>query len=116
MTVIAADRSKLDAALAEAGDTLLLLADDPDPVAELVHDKAEEIAKAWQRVFLVRDLAVLKPAERKTWFAEEGHYAVVGGTHKVVAIRGPISELVLPSGKPSGIEIRWVLNRGDLLP
>ena len=50
------------------------------------------------------------------WFDTEGHLAVVGGTHKVVAYRSPISTLMLPSGKPSGIEIRWAFNQGDLLP
>jgi len=116
MTVIDQDRSKLDAALEEDGVTLLLISDDPDPVAELVHDKAEDVAKEWQRAFLVKDLAVLKPKERETWFEEEGHFAVVGGKKKVVALRGPISNLMLPSGKPSGVEIRWAFNQGDLLP
>ena len=116
MTVIVADRSKLDLALAEAGTTLLLISDDPDPVAELIHDRAEEIAKDWHRVFLIEDLSVLKPKERQTWFDEEGHFAVVGGKHKVVAFRSLISVLMLPSGKPSGVEIRWALNQGDLLP
>ena len=116
MTVIDTDRSKLDAALAEDGTTLLLISDDPDPVAELVHDKAEEVAKDWHRVFLLKDLAVLKPKERTTWFDEEGHFAVVGGKNKVVAYRSAISALMLPSGKPSGVEIRWAFNQGDLLP
>jgi hypothetical protein len=116
MTVIDADRTNLDAALAEDGTTLLLISDDPDPVAELVHDKAEEVAKDWQRVFLLKSLAVLKPKERQTWFDEEGHFAVVGGKDKVVAFRSPISALMLPSGKPSGVEIRWAFNQGDLLP
>lgn len=116
MTVIDMDRTKLDVALAEDGNTILLISDDPDPVAELVHDKAEGVAKDWHRVFLLKSLAVLKPNERQTWFEEEGHFAVVGGKHKVVAHRGPISTLMLPSGKPSGIEIRWAFNQGDLLP
>jgi hypothetical protein len=116
MTVIRTDRSLLDAALAEDGTTLLLISDDPDPVAELIHDKAEEVAKAWQRVFLLTDLATLKPKERQLWFEEEGHFAVVGGKAKVVAFRSPISALMLPSGKPSGVEIRWAFNQGDLLP
>ena len=116
MTVIAADRSKLDLALAEDGATLLLISDDPDPVAELIHDKAQEVAKDWQRVFLLKNLAILKPQERLLWFDTEGHFAVVGGAHKVVAYRSPVSTLMLPSGKPSGVEIRWAFNQGDLLP
>jgi hypothetical protein len=116
MTVIDQDRSKLDEALAEEGTTILLISDDPDPVAELVHDKADEVAKEWQRTILVKDLAVLKPKEREVWFGEEGYFAVVGGKKKVVAMRGPISNLMLPSGKPSGVEIRWAFNQGDLLP
>jgi hypothetical protein len=116
MTVIHTDRKKLDVALGEDGATLLLISDDPDPVAELVHEKAEAVAKDWHRVLLITDLAVLKPKERQQWFSEEGHYVVVGGRHTVVAVRGPISDLMLPSGKPSGVEIRWALNQGDLLP
>ena len=116
MTVIGTDRQELDAALEEDGTTLLLISDDPDPVAELVHDKAEAVAKAWQHVFLIEDLALLKPAERRNWLEEPGHFAVLGGRHKVVAVRGPLSDLMLPSGKPSGIEIRWAFNQGDRLP
>lgn len=116
MTVVHSNRSALDAVLAEKENTILLISDDPDPVAELVHDKAEDVAKSWQRVILIKDLAVLTSAERNLWFEDAGFYAVVGGKSKVVAVRGPISVLMLPSGKPSGIEIRFAFSQGDLLP
>lgn len=116
MTILTTSRKKLDDALARQGNTLLLVSDETGDDAENVHDKAEAVARSWQSAFLIRDLALLSPAERSRWFSEGGHYAVVGGTQKVVALRGPLSDLLLSNAKPSGIEIRWAFAQGDLLP
>lgn len=115
MTIIST-RTKLQQALDTDGCTILIISDDPDSNAEHIHDKAEDVAKDWQYVFLVTNLGMLKPAERKAWFDEEGHYAVIGGTNKVVAVRGPLSDFLLPDGTASGIEIRWAFAQGDRLP
>ncbi len=111
-----ATRKRLDRALEDRVLTLLLITDEDLDVAETVHDVAEEIAKPGQEVFLIKDMGLLTPAERKLWFDESGHYAVVGGKQRVVAIRGPLDELILSDGSPSKIEIRYVLAKGDVLP
>jgi hypothetical protein len=118
MTILVSNRSRLDAALKKAGTTLFLILDDPGHEAEAVHDKAEEVSanRPWWRTFLLTDPAVLTAAERKLWFAEAGYYAVVGGKDRVVAVRGPVQDLILSDGNPSGVEIRWAFNQGDLLP
>jgi len=115
MTIVTS-RKKLDVALASNGSTLLLISDEAGNDAENVHDKAEQVAKAWQSVLLIRDLEILKPSELSLWFDEGGHYAAIGGKEKVVALRGPLSDLLLSNGKPSGIEIRWAFAQGDQLP
>jgi hypothetical protein len=98
------------------GTTVLLISDDDGSVCEVVHAKAEQVAKPWQRAGLVLDLAILTAAERQLWFSEKGHYAVVGGSARVVAVRGPISDLLLSNGRPSAIEIRFAMAKGDVLP
>jgi hypothetical protein len=116
MTVITGSRTLLDKALKSKAMTLLLVSNEEGEDAEAVHDTAEEVLKAGQKVFLLTDLALLTQDERKTWFKDGGFYAVVGGSDRVVAIRGTLDELMLSDGKPSKIEIRFVLARGDLLP
>jgi hypothetical protein len=116
MTIVKQSRTRLDRALAERVTTLLLISDETGDQAEAVHDAAEQVAKAGQRAFLVTDLSVLTARERKHWFAEGGHYAVVGGKDRVVAVRGALDELLLSDGKPSPIEIRFALAKGDRLP
>lgn len=118
MTILDKDRARLDKALEKKGTTLFLILDDPALEAEAVHDKATEIAAGtpWWKVFLITDASLLTASEKKLWFQEPGHYAVVGGTERVVAIRGPVHDLIMSSGKPSAIEIRWAFNQGDLLP
>jgi hypothetical protein len=116
MTVVGGSRALLDKALKSKSTTLLLLSNDLGEVAEKVHASAESILKPGQKVFLLTDLQVLTAQERKAWFKEGGFYAVVGGSDRVVAIRGTLDELMLSDGNPSKIEIRFVLARGDLLP
>jgi hypothetical protein len=117
MTLLTNSRKKLDAALADDETTLFLILDDPDEVAEAVHDKAEEIAepREWRRVFLIREVELLSADERKLWFDEPGHYAVVGGKEKVVAMRAPLTDVVLPNGTPIAMKIRTAFNLGDHL-
>ncbi len=116
MTVIKQSRTRLDKALKNKATTLLLISDEAGALAEDVHDAAEIIAKSGQLIFLLTDLAVLTSSETKLWFTEGGHYAVVGGTDRVVAIRGMLDDLFLSDGTPSPIEIRFVLAKGDVLP
>ena len=116
MTVVGASRTALDKALKSKALTLLLLSNEAGLVAEKVHATAEAIAKQGQKIFLLTDLSILSAEEQKTWFKEGGFYAVVGGSDRVVAIRGTLDELMLSDGTPSKIEIRFVLARGDLLP
>lgn len=122
MTTIKQNRKKLNEALEDKALTLLLISDDIGTQAEQVHDAADELLKSGQEVFLITDLDVLTPTEKKHWFEEGGHYVVVGGRNRVVAIRGMLTDLFLSAvppattGEPSPIEIRAVLARGDLLP
>ncbi|MSR62957.1 MAG: hypothetical protein EXS08_10985 [Planctomycetes bacterium] len=118
MTIVTNNRSRLDSALRKKGATLMLILDDPAREAEDVHDKAVEVGsnRPWWFVFLITDARLLSAQEKKLWFAEPGYYAVVGGKDKVVAIRGPVHDLIMSDGKPSGVEIRWAFNQGDLLP
>jgi hypothetical protein len=118
MTILTNSRKKLDAALDDDETTLFLVLDDPEElVAEAVHDKAEEIAapRPWRRVFVVTDAELLTDDERMLWFDEPGHFAVVGGKAKVVAMRGPLTDLVLPNGAPIAMKIRTAFNLGDHL-
>ncbi|MBK7875158.1 MAG: hypothetical protein IPJ77_05325 [Planctomycetes bacterium] len=118
MTILVKSRTRLDAALALPDATLFLVLDDRDETAaEGVHDKAEEIAapRPWRRVFLVTDDSILTDDERMLWFDEPGHYAVVGGRKKVVAVRGSLDELTLDDGTPIAAMIRTAFNRGDQL-
>ena len=112
------DRKKLDSALKKLGTTLLLILDDAEAEAEFIHDKAEKVValQTSRKVFLIKDVNLLTQEERIQWFESPGHYAVVGGKHKAVAIRGPISDLILSNDKPSPIEIRWAFQQGELLP
>ena len=117
MTIVSDKRAPLEDALALDQATLLLVAADPESAdAQAIHDKAESIAKEWQTILWIQDLGLLKPAERKLWFELPGHYAVVGGTEKVVALRGELSELMTAGGRPSSLELRWALAKGDKLP
>lgn len=116
MTVVSGSRTLLDKALESKALTLLLLSNEQGEVAEAVHDTAEKVLKPGHRVFLLTDLTILKAQERKTWFKEGGFYAVVGGSDRVVAIRGMLTDLLLSNGSPSRIEIRFALARGDILP
>ena len=118
MTILKSNRSPLDSALKKKGTTLLLILDDPGMEAEAVHDKSVEVSDStpdW-RTFLITDPSVLTPTEKKLWFSAAGYYAVVGGTDRVVAMRGPVHDLMLSDGSPSGVEILWAFNQGDLLP
>lgn len=118
MTILVKSRVRLDTALAMSDATLFLILDDRDEsVAESVHDKAEDIAapRPWRRVFLVTDDSILTDDERRLWFDEPGHYAVVGGKDKVVAVRGSLDELTLDDGTPIAAMIRSAFNRGDQL-
>ncbi len=118
MTILKTDRTRLDAALKKKGTTLLLILDDPGMEAEAVHDKAEEVSKKnkWWFTFVITDASVLSAQEKKLWFSDAGYYAVVGGTDRVVAMRGPVHDLMLSDGSASGVEILWAFNQGDLLP
>ena len=116
MSVVKQNRTRLDKALKNKAATLLLISDEAGDLAENVHGAAEVVAKPGQLIFLLTDLSVLTTEESKLWFAEGGHYAVVGGSHRVVAIRGMLDDLFLSDGTPSPIEIRFVLAKGDVLP
>jgi len=116
MTIVKKSRTRLDRALRQKVLTVLLLSDEQGDEAEAVHAVATDVLKAGQKVFLLTDLGVLTASERSMWFAEGGHYAVVGGSDRVVAIRGTLDELMLSDGSPSRVELRYVLAKGDLLP
>lgn len=116
MTIVTTRTKSLDTRLQDTGVTVLLLSDEDADVAERIHTAAEAVAKAGQFVFLLRDVGILTAAERKRWFDAGGHYAVVGGTDRVVAVRGTLDEFLLSDGSVSRIEIRFALARGDKLP
>ena len=116
MTIIRTRTSSFETRLQDSGVTMLLLSDEDDDVAERIHDVAANVLKSGQFVFLLRNVAILTSAEQQRWFAEGGHYAVIGGTDRVVAVRGTLDEFMLSDGSVSRIEIRFAMARGDKLP
>ncbi len=91
-------------------------------VAQEVADMLARVSaqKPWQRTFLVAatiekqvvlDSAHL-PASKETGDC----YVILGGRDKVVAVRGPVQDLLTTGGDPSAIECRFVFNQADLLP
>ena len=103
MTIITMSRSRLDSALNKTGTTLFLILDDPGNEAELVREKADEIAgpRPWRSVFLITDPTLLTANERKLWFDEpdlhRGRRAV--GQHEIAQRSTHRDDLVLRAAR-----------------
>lgn len=116
--ILTNDRTELNIAVKDEHCTVLVILDDPANVAEEIHDMAELLCKKrpWRKVILLKSITLLTASERKLWMEEPSHYAVIGGKNRVVAVRGPLSDLILPDSTPSAIEIQWAFDQGDRLP
>ena len=114
MTIVDQDLAELREALDDTDLTLLLLSGAEGSSAQSIHDKAEQVLESWQRVFWIQDLSRLKQSERDIWFAMSGRYAVSARETRAVPVRGFHADLLLATGKPSGMKISAALNQGDL--
>lgn len=116
MVKITTSRARLDAALADARRTILLIRGS-NGLALAVHDLADDkVTQPWRATFLVTDPSVLTAGERRDWLPDDGRYCVLGGDEpKRVAVGGSCDDLLRTDGAPSILAIRSAFARGDLL-
>jgi hypothetical protein len=115
--IIGEDITGLNTAVNDDLLALLLLSGSQPSTAASVHDYLEinDALEDFQQCFLITKLDKLSQQRQNDWFAgaSQDRYAVLRGPcPKGVTCTGPVSDLLGDDGKPSIIEILFVLSKG----